>query len=108
MIPATLAARAIAALVGLALVVGAVLWLTGMLTSGRSAKVEANLNANRAGAAMGSASDAVNTLGARSASDAATEERVKHAQDDVRSATDAAGADAAGRRGLCDLSADYC
>lgn len=66
-----------------------------------SAKVEARLGTEQADAAIQSGQDAVDTLGENQARSDATDDKVKGIQDDVENADDAAGADAAGRDGLC-------
>jgi hypothetical protein len=98
----------------LAWVVGVILlglaawWLVAAVTGGKRAATEARLGKEQTGAAIGSGKDAVKTVGQRQASDAAIDKKVNDAKSDVAAATDAPGADAAGRRGLCGVSADLC
>jgi hypothetical protein len=91
-----------------AVVIGAVRWLTGALTSGKRAKVEAQLGKEQIGAAIGSGQDAVDTLGQQRASDTAIDRKVNDAKQAIDAATDAASADAAGRDGLCGISGSLC
>lgn len=65
-------ARQLAALVVSVIVLFAiVLYITGALTRGATAKVEAKLSGNQVGAAQASGRDAVNTMASNAASEAA-------------------------------------
>lgn len=64
-------------------------------------EVERDLAENQGGAAIESGQDAVNTIGENSAEERETQDAVEEVQNDVDQASDAAGADAAGRNGLC-------
>ena len=66
-----------------------------------SADVEAKLGANQADAAIGSGKDAVETVGNQQGNEAQIEDDVEDIQNAVDQANDSAGADAAGRDGLC-------
>jgi hypothetical protein len=79
-----------------------------MVLDGGRAKVEAKLNGSLAGSAKDSGRDAVETVGSAGASEDAIDERVSDVQEKVRSAPDAAGADRAGRDGLCAITPDLC
>ncbi|WP_310530732.1 hypothetical protein [Novosphingobium sp.] len=100
--------RLIFILAGIALAIAALFWITGALTGGKRAKVEAELNGNRADAAASSGADAVNTVGDRHAAETDIDRKVQDAQGNIISATDAAGADRAGRDGLCSVAAHFC
>lgn len=63
--------------------------------------VEAKLGTNQAGAAIESGTDAVETVGNQQGNEAQIEDDVGDIQDAVDEANDSAGADAAGRDGLC-------
>lgn len=73
-------------------------------TYDRSAKTEIRLSKGQAGAAVASGSDAVGTLGNRMQADAAGDQIVEEATDNVQKAVDARGVTAAGRSGLCQLA----
>lgn len=92
--------KPIAWIIAAALALAAVLYVTGSLTRGKRAETEARVTANRAGAAADSASDAVNTVGDRAASDAALDQETRDGIDEIRKAPDAGAADAAARRRL--------
>lgn len=92
-------------LLGAALIVAGV-WLYNTWTA--KPKAEAKLGKNQTGAAIESGSDAVNTVGARGKAETDLDRKVNDANDKVGRATDAAGADAAGRDGLCSVSRDLC
>ena len=66
-----------------------------------SKDVEAKLGTNQAGAAIESGTDAVETVGNQQGNEAQIEDDVEDIQDAVDEANDSAGADAAGRNGLC-------
>jgi hypothetical protein len=68
----------------------------------------ARLDSERASAANSAAGAAVNAVAQRGAQEADIHERVSNAQNAVRSAGDPAAADAAGRDGLCALTAHFC
>ena len=66
------------------------------------ANVRADLGNEQAGAAIESGSDAVETVGGNEGAADETRDKVTGVQEDVDQASDAAGADAAGRNGLCE------
>ena len=66
-------AKLIAAVAGVLIVCLAAWWLVATLTGGKRAKVEATLNRNVAGAALESGKDAVGTVGAQQAAEAASD-----------------------------------
>lgn len=80
-------------------IVWAGVFLRNMLVGTK--EVEARLGTEQAGAAMQSGQDAVGTVGRNQAKESATDARVQEIEDEVDAANDAAGADAAGRNGLC-------
>ena len=96
------------AVLGLILFAAVLIWWTDALTRGKRAEAEARVTGNRAEAAAASASDAVNRVGAQASEEADSEGKVKDAQRNVDRAPDAAGADAAGRSGLCAISPALC
>lgn len=71
MTPPAWLTRPVMYLIGGGVAALAIWWLVATLTGGKRAKVEANLNANVAGAAVESGKDAVNTVGTQQASEAA-------------------------------------
>ena len=79
-----------------------------MLAGGRAGQVQGRLGDAMAGAAMGNGADAVSVVQARAVSEDSIERTVTHAQSAINAASDAAGADAAGRDGLCALAASFC
>jgi hypothetical protein len=76
--------------------------------SAATAKAQAKLDTNLAGAAQSSASDAVNTVTRTITNERNITNEVNHEISAVQAASDGAGADAAGRDGLCHLAADLC
>jgi hypothetical protein len=86
----------------------AILFVVNMLTGGKRARVENKLDAGMAAAAQSNAADAVTVVQERATSEHTIERTVIHAQAAVQAATDTSGADAAGRAGLCAISASLC
>ena len=101
-VPLLLAALALVLLI--LVIVGVINHFSGA----KRAAAVATLAASQGNAAMVSGSDATSTVQARDASDHNTEGTVTHAQSAIQAATDTSGADAAGRSGLCAISADLC
>ncbi|WP_066526734.1 hypothetical protein [Erythrobacter sp. CCH5-A1] len=91
--------KAIAALIVLALAIWAFFFVRGLFVGDLATK--AKLGTEQAGAALESGKDAVNTVGDAQRRDEATDKKVEGTQNDVNRATDGAGADRAGRDGLC-------
>lgn len=91
--------KAIAALIVLALAIWAFFFVRGLFVGDLATK--AKLGTEQAGAALESGKDAVNTVGDAQRRDEATDNKVEGTQNDVNRATDGAGADRAGRDGLC-------
>lgn len=98
-------ARQILLLVG-GLLLALAVW--GWARGGRADAVLARLETGLVGAGVRNASDAVATVQARANSEKAMEGRVIDAQSAIMAASDMAGADAAGRDGLCAISAGFC
>lgn len=100
-------ARVLAGCVILAvLTFAAWLWLSGALTSGARAKVEARLQSSQLDAAAASASDAVDTIASQAASEAEIDAITLENDRAIRSASGAAApvdpaVAGAGLRGLC-------
>lgn len=94
--------------VGLVLLALAAWWLVATVTGGKSARVEAKLEAGRGDAMAESGADAVGTVGTRNTAEDETDHQVQEAQDAIDNAKDLGGADAAARSGLCQQSPDYC
>ena len=65
--------RTVAYAIGAAILALGAWWLVATLTGGKSAKVQAKLSGNVAGAALESGKDAVGTVGAQQASEAASD-----------------------------------
>lgn len=105
---ATFAASWIGRLVMVAALIGAAWWIVSSLSGGKSARVEADLNGNRAGAAVESGADAANTTGDVADRAADIDGKVSDARSEIDRAETGDDIDAAGRDGLCDLSPDYC
>jgi hypothetical protein len=91
--------KTIAALIVLALAIWAFFFVRGLFVGDLATK--AKLGTEQAGAALESGKDAVNTVGDAQRRDEATDKKVEGTQNDVNRATDGAGADRAGRDGLC-------
>lgn len=91
--------KAIAALIVLALAVWAFFFVRSLFV--RDLPTKAKLGTEQAGAAMESGGDAVNTVGDAQRRDHATDDKVEGTRNEVDNATDGAGADRAGRDGLC-------
>lgn len=91
--------KAIVALAVLALAIWAFFFVRGLFVGDLATK--AKLGTEQAGAALESGKDAVNTVGDAQRRDEATDKKVEGTQNDVNRATDGAGADRAGRDGLC-------
>lgn len=104
--PASLKSRLIMIGAMLALVLVLALWLSGTLSSGARATTEARLNANRADAALATASDAAQSVATQAAAEATHDALTRENDHEIRSAP---GADApvdprlhdAGLRSLC-------
>lgn len=79
-----------------------------LLFGGNAEKVKADLGARQTGAALESGSDAVDTVGANAIAAQSRGEIVKGTNDAIDAAKNGADADAAARRGLCELSPDNC
>jgi len=67
-----------------------------------TAKVEARLGTEQAGAAIESGQDAVDTVGSNQDASDQTDDKVEGIQDDVDEADSSAGATSAGLGGLCE------
>lgn len=78
-------------LIVLVLIVLAVMWGMGTLTSGATARTEARLHRNTADAARASASDAVTTIGAQATAESTIDAQTKENDHAIRNAE---GADA--------------
>jgi hypothetical protein len=94
--------------VGVVAVLSAVLFVINTLVGGKRAQVEDKLDGGMAAAAQSNAADAVTVVQERATSEHTIERTVIHAQAVVQAATDTAGADAAGRNGLCQISPGFC
>ena len=86
--------------------IGFGLWMSGHLASGKRATVEARLNANRADAAIATASDAVASIASQAAAEAAHDQLTRENEDEIRNAPGAAAPvdprlHDAGLRSLC-------
>lgn len=97
--------------IGAALLALAAWWLIATLTGGSRAKTEAKLNANVAGAALESGTDAVGTVGAQHASEGAVDALTRENDHEIRNAPGAdapvdPAAHAAGIRSLCKRAAN--
>jgi hypothetical protein len=79
-----------------------------MLSGVKTRQTETRLDGTMAGAAAANAVDAVSMVQQRAASENAIERTVTHAQSAIQAASDTAGADVAGRDGLCAVSAGFC
>lgn len=85
-------------------------WIVHALTSGKGAKVEAELNQNRASAAIESGADAVGSVGAQGAREGEIDATTRRNEDAIRNA-EGAGAPVAdpardaGLRSLCQRAA---
>lgn len=91
--------KTVVALIVLGLAIWAFFFVRGLFVGDLATK--AKLGTEQAGAAMESGRDAVNTVGAAQRRDNATDKKVEGTQNEVDNATDGAGADRAGRDGLC-------
>lgn len=91
--------QAIVALVVLALAIWAFFFVRSLFVGDLATK--AKLGTELTGAALESGKDAVSTVGDAQRRDEATDKKVEGTQNDVNRATDGAGADRAGRDGLC-------
>jgi hypothetical protein len=86
--------------VGIVCLLLAFLWLRSC-DQARSAKTQANLSKNQAGAAIESGHDAVETLGNASAREAESQQAVEETRREIDNASDVPGVVDAGRAGLC-------
>lgn len=93
---------------GVVVALSAILFIVNTLVGGKRAQVEDKLDAGMAAAAQSNAADAVTVVQERATSEHTIERTVIHAQAAVQAATDTSGADAAGRAGLCAISASLC
>jgi hypothetical protein len=84
------------------------LGLWGAVRGGRASAVLVRLDGAMAGAAGQNTVDAIAVVQARALSEQTMERTVSHAQSAINAASDAAGADAAGRDGLCAVAAGFC
>ena len=105
MIYAFIAKNAVRIGIGVALLLAA-WWLVATLTGGKRAKVEATLNRNAAGAALESGKDAVGTVGAQQAAEAASDRLSAQNAASIHQAPGAdakvdPGASSAGIKALC-------
>jgi len=91
--------KVIVALIVLGLAVWAFMFVRGLFVGDLPTK--AKLGTEQAGAALESGRDAVNTVGSAQRREEATDDKVKGTQNEVDQATSGAGADRAGRDGLC-------
>lgn len=91
--------KTVVALIVLGLAIWAFFFIRGLFVGDLATK--AKLGTEQAGAAMESGRDAVNTVGAAQRRDDTTDKKVEGTRNEVDSATDGAGADRAGRDGLC-------
>ena len=91
--------KAIVALIVLALAIWAFFFVRSLFVGDLPTK--AKLGTEQAGAAIESGRDAVNTVGAAQRRDSETDSKVGGTQNEVNRASDGAGADRAGRDGLC-------
>ena len=92
--------------IGAALLALAAWWLVATLTGGKRAKVQAKLSGNVAGAALESGRDAVGTVGAQQAAEAASDRLGAENGASIRQAPGAdakvdPGASSAGIKALC-------
>jgi len=94
-----IAAKVVGGAVALILALLAITFLWDLFTG--TAKIEAKLGTEQADAAIESGQDAVNTVGENQSEERQIDESVEETQEAVDDAADAAGADAAGRNGLC-------
>lgn len=90
--------RIIAALVGLALIAGLLLWGPAACRSYFTAKQEARVAKGQAGAAIDSGAEAMNTVSNVAASDAASDQAKKDGLDAIRSAPEGQRGDATVRQ----------
>lgn len=93
---------------GVVAALSAILFAVNTLVGGKRAQVENKLDTGLAAAAQSNAADAVRGVQERATSEHTIERTVIHAQAAVQAATDASGADAAGRAGLCAIAASLC
>ncbi|WP_068090876.1 hypothetical protein [Novosphingobium rosa] len=100
--------RTVAIVIGVLLLIGGAWYAVATLTGGKAAQVKGKLDSAVAGAAVSNAADAVTVVQERAASETNLNIKVTNAQSAVRAASDGAGADAAGRAGLCSISASFC
>jgi hypothetical protein len=94
--------------IGVVAALSAILFAINTLVGGKRAQVEDKLDGGMAVAAQSNAADAVTVVQERATSEHTIERTVIHAQAVVQAATDTAGADAAGRNGLCQISPGFC
>lgn len=97
--------------IGALVLFGLVWWLVASLTGGKRARVEAELQGNRAEAGLESGRDAVDTVGEQGAAERAADDLTRRNADEIRAAegADAPVADpahAAGLRSLCRRAAN--
>jgi len=95
-------------LLALALAVAGVVFAINAFSGAKRATAVAQVASATQSAMTTSGADAVSAVEARGNFDQATTRIVSHAQAAVTASTDAAGADAAGRSGLCAIAADLC
>jgi hypothetical protein len=89
------------------------LWVAGHFLlaewrAAQTARAEAKVTANVASATNASARDAVTTVQSNIYNERNITNEVTHAQSAILAAPDGAGADAAGRAGLCAVAHDLC
>jgi hypothetical protein len=93
---------------GAVLLAGAAFYAFDSLFGSKTEQVQAKLDGAVAGAAVSNATDAISVVQARASSEISIDGKVTDAQSAINAATDASGADAAGRDGLCAIAASFC
>lgn len=91
--------KAITAVLAVIAAIWALAFVYGLLFGSKD--VEGKLGTNQAGAAIESGTDAVETVGNQQGNESQIKGDVEETQNAVDEANDSAGADAAGRDGLC-------
>jgi hypothetical protein len=101
-------AKALPILLGVAVIGGGIAFALHEWRQQATAKTVATVTANVSSAQNASAADAVATVERNITNEHNITNEVTHAQAAISAAPDAAGADAAGRAGLCAVAAGFC